>query len=480
MASASIPTVPTVSIPTHGAHGEKPEKFTGVDFKRWQQKMLFYLTTLNLARFLNEDAPKLDEGDTDKERLAAVDAWKHSDFLCRNYILNGLDNALYNVYSPLKTAKELWDSLDKKYKTEDAGLKKFIVGKFLDFKMVDSKTLLSQVQELQVILHDIHAEGMTLSESFQVAAFIEKLPPSWKDFKNYLKHKRKELSLEDLIVRLRIEEDNRISEKKGGKTFETSRANIVEESKKPNKKRKSYEEGSNQGPKKFLGKCFNCGKPGHRSKECRAKKKQRTNANVVEHMSSGVKDINLAAVISQCNLVGNSKEWFIDTGATRHICANKSMFTTYTPMAREEILYMGNSSTSKVEGIGRVVLKMTSGKQVTLNDVLYVPDVRKNLVSGSLLSKHGFKMVFVSDKFILSKSDMYVGKGYLSDGLFKMNVMTVVPPIVSSNKVDFAYVVELPNIWHARLGHVNYKSIKKLIDMGLLPKFDCPREKCQV
>ena len=41
------------------AHGEKPEKFGGVDFKRWQQKMLFYLTTLNLAKFLTEDAPIL-------------------------------------------------------------------------------------------------------------------------------------------------------------------------------------------------------------------------------------------------------------------------------------------------------------------------------------------------------------------------------------------------------------------------------------
>ena len=112
--------------------------------------MLFYLTTLNLARFLNEDGPKLDVGETDKEKLAPVDAWNHSDFLCHNYVLNGLENTLYNVYSPLKTAKELWDSLDKKYKTEDAGLKKFIVGKFLDFKMVDSKIVLSQVQELHV------------------------------------------------------------------------------------------------------------------------------------------------------------------------------------------------------------------------------------------------------------------------------------------------------------------------------------------
>ena len=124
-------------------------------------------------------------------------------------------------------AKELWDSLDKKYKTEDAGLKKFIVCKFMDFKMVDSNTVLNQVQELQVVVHDIHAEEMTLSETFQVASFIEKLPPSWRDFKNYLKHKRKELSLEDLIVRLRIEEDNRLSEKKVGKNLEVSKANVV-------------------------------------------------------------------------------------------------------------------------------------------------------------------------------------------------------------------------------------------------------------
>ena len=63
-------------------HGEKPERFNGTDFKIWQQKMLFYLTTLNLARFLNEDGPKLDIGEIDKEKLAAVDAWNHSDFLC--------------------------------------------------------------------------------------------------------------------------------------------------------------------------------------------------------------------------------------------------------------------------------------------------------------------------------------------------------------------------------------------------------------
>ncbi|KAK4385913.1 hypothetical protein Sango_2715300 [Sesamum angolense] len=210
------------------AQGERPEKFSGNDFKRWHQKMLFYLTTLNLARFLSEEVSVVSEGETDTQKRAAIDAWGHGDFLCRNYILNGLSDTLYNVYSSATTARALWESLEKKYKIEDAGLKKFIVGKFLDFKMVDSKTVMNQVQEFQMILHDLHAEGMKLSESFQVAAMIEKLPPLWKDLKNYLKHKLKEMGLEDLIVRLRIEEDNRLSEMKSGKLQIEAKENLME------------------------------------------------------------------------------------------------------------------------------------------------------------------------------------------------------------------------------------------------------------
>ena len=47
---------------------------------------------------------------------------------------------------------------------------------FLDYKMLDSKIVVIQVQELQVILHEIHAKRMMLSETFQIVAIIEKLP----------------------------------------------------------------------------------------------------------------------------------------------------------------------------------------------------------------------------------------------------------------------------------------------------------------
>ena len=213
----SMPSVPATQV-------ERPEKFNGSNFKCWQQKILFYLTTMNLSQFLKEEAPTVTP-DSDKKTVYAVDAWKHADYICLNTLLSGLVDSLYNVYSVKLTSKDLWDSLEHKYKTEDAGAKKWIVGRFLDYKMVDSKTVVNQVQELQLIIHESHVEGMAISEPFQVAAMIEKLPPSWRDFKNYLKHKRKEMTMEDLIMRLHIEEDNIGSERKH---VAGEKANMVE------------------------------------------------------------------------------------------------------------------------------------------------------------------------------------------------------------------------------------------------------------
>ena len=83
---------------------------------------------------------------------------------------------------------------------------------------------------------------------------------------------------------------------------------------------------------------------------------------------------------------------------------------------------MGNAYSSMVEDKGDVVLNLTSRKKLTLMDVLFVPKIRKNLVSASLLSKKGFKLVFESDKLVLTKGGTFVGKGYMSEGLFKLNV----------------------------------------------------------
>ena len=120
------------------------------------------------------------------------------------------------------------------------------------------------------------------------------------------------------------------------------------------------------------------------------------------------------------------------------------MFSTFEPTETGEKVFMGNFATSEIKGQGKVVLKMMSGNELTLTNILYVPEIRKNFVSSSLLNNQGFRLVFKSNKFVLSKSGMYVGKGYVSDGMWKLNVMTM-------NKVSTStYMLELSNLWHGR------------------------------
>lgn len=97
--------------------------------------MFFYLTTLSLQRFNTKNVTELSKETPKEERILVIKAWKHRDFLCKNYILSGRQDDLYNMYNNMKTFKELWDALEKKYKTKYARMKKFIVVKFLDFKM---------------------------------------------------------------------------------------------------------------------------------------------------------------------------------------------------------------------------------------------------------------------------------------------------------------------------------------------------------
>ena len=232
-----------------------------------------------------------------------------------------------------------------------------------------------------------------LTETFQVVAIIEKLPHVWKNFKNYLKHKRKEMSIEDLIIRFRIEEDKKRFKKKGAHNPGEAKANFVDHGqgskfKKTNNKGKDSKlrpKGKISKKQKFQEKCFNCGKQGHKSLNCRLPKRNKPKeANVVDGITKDVFDLDLKVVISEVNLVGsNSKEWWIDTSATRHVCSDKKMFSTFEPIETREKVYMGNFATSEIKGQGNVVLKMTSRNELTLTNVLYVPEIHKNLMSGS-------------------------------------------------------------------------------------------------
>ena len=55
---------------------------------------------------------------------------------------------------------------------------------------------------------------------------------------------------------------------------------------------------------------------------------------------------------------------------------------------------------------------------------------------------------------------MFVGKGYSCNGMYKLNI--------NNNDINLAYIVESCDVWHARLTHFNFRSLKYMSKYGLI------------
>ncbi|GKB17557.1 zinc finger, CCHC-type containing protein, partial [Tanacetum coccineum] len=131
----------------------KLDKFEGVDFRRWQKKMYFLLSSMSVVYVLTTPIPE-DGDDASVEQLRKRNKWDNDDYVCRGLI----------------------------------------------------PKVMEQYNELLGILGRFTQHKMNMDEAIQISCIIDKLPSSWKDFKHTLKHKKEELTLIELGSHLRIEE----------------------------------------------------------------------------------------------------------------------------------------------------------------------------------------------------------------------------------------------------------------------------------
>ncbi|XP_026458898.1 uncharacterized protein LOC113359491 [Papaver somniferum] len=222
--------------------------------------------------------------------------------------------------------------------------------------MVDSKSIFSQVSEFLLIVNHLKDAGFELLPAFIVGVIIVRLPPSWNSYKKKLMHAETDYDLEGLQRHLRIEEDSRKREIKDSQQTENH-------------------------SKKQQG--------------------QKNEVNMVED--------KLVIVVQAANAVSNNESgWWYDNGSTVHICKDRHLYKTYEPVIGEgNEVVSANNLHIKVICKGTVELSFTSGKTVTLTNVLHVPDIVKNLVSGDLVMKAGFKTTYESSNFVLSKNGKF-------------------------------------------------------------------------
>ncbi|XP_074293549.1 uncharacterized protein LOC141620626 [Silene latifolia] len=264
----------------------KLESLDGHNFKRWSQKLLMYFEQLEIDYVLFNDPPKpITPTDVETTPPAAKDVKSNEENIAkfvkdnktaRCHILNNMTNTLFDLFAVNKSAKFIWEALETKYGADGAGKKKY---------------------------------GMKLDDIFVANVLLEKFPPSWSDYRNQLKHKKKDMSLKELIRHMRTKEANRLKDLPASQSVTVPAVAAV--------KANLFESGGPSYAKKYKGKgkakkaakgpivCYVCGKAGHKAYQCSEKKSAEANVDVTDDV--------IAAVVVEANLVGNVGYWSFET-----------------------------------------------------------------------------------------------------------------------------------------------------------------------
>nr|GEZ85349.1 hypothetical protein [Tanacetum cinerariifolium] len=241
-------------------------KFEGQDFRRWQKKMHFLLTTLKVVYVLS--TPGSGHNIQTQIHCSKSEFYPIVDF--------GRTTEILRSESEYTTLRFILN--------EDASSKKFLVSNFMNYKIVDTRPVMEQFHEMLRILGQYVQHNLMMDEAISVAVIIDKLPPSWKDFKHSLKHKKEELNWVQLGSHIRIEEGLRNQEldnnPKGKNQIGSSSVNMVEgdgaknsKNNKNNKHKRKFNGGGDKSAnKKSTLVCWKCNKPGHMKKDCRSRK----------------------------------------------------------------------------------------------------------------------------------------------------------------------------------------------------------------
>lgn len=271
------------------------------------------------------------------------------------------------------------------------------------------------------------------------------------------------------------------------------------------------------GKPRFQGKCFNCGKVGHRARDCRAPTKEKdleerspsTGPLPTPSGGRGLSPGPLKRETKKSNSIANAKYameqswaayakapkalrglegmdellWAVDSGASRHMTYCRDAFTEFSALEKPVMIQTASVAELQAVGQGTVLLKVLRNSNISLvalTEVLYAPGLAGSLISVSQLQNKGitvrttvgggFKKLLIEREGELLGEVELLGKSYALKGISK-----------TPERAMAATTDTEARLWHRRLGHLSLGSLQHIQDVttGLKGPIKAIKEPCE-
>lgn len=429
-------------------------KLNGANYSVWKVKMELILIKEDLWDVVSSPRPAEPNA-----------AWLKKDGQARACIGLMVEDEQLVHFKDATNASDYWKRLKEHYEKPSLSTRVFVMKTICKMQLTDDEKMEIHINEMMRYIDQLAVMGDPLSESWTVAMLLRSLPESY----------------DPLIVALEARSDENLNLTfVKGKLIEESMRKVHKRSTSDTAVMKVYKGKPQKDQQTNAKKCFYCDKVGHLKKDCRFYKEAMSKKNKVNMTTiCDVQDNKT----ENCFWLGKcgKADWYIDSGAARHIANYKSFFETINENHIESV-NVANGYELKSLGIGsgylEVVKEDNTSERILVEGVLYVPSIECNLLSVKKLNIKGYDVHFNNNNLCkIIKNNQTIAVGDPVNDLFRLRVRQNKINMVNENNKHSGCVHE----WHRKMGHRDLNVVKKMLNNANIKVNDCDDEyECEI